>query len=568
MKNVNSLNVSILLITNIIFGCLSYNYFDHEQYGYWYFAKIFSESYEFSDISRSPLYIVYLNLFNYLEFPYNMLSDSIVSNFVATISLYFLFKERLESKFLIVILILSIGFLYNSIPYTQSLAFGIANFALFFRIKGGDKNFIISYILIISSIFFRNTYIIIFLVFIFFDICKIFFFSDAAKIKKLSILALSIIVLFLSTLYFESKIAVSKYNNGYFNINTWSPTKSKSNTDIAFLLNYNYLFIEKNSETLEESQKDFFYTNKIVFNDAQTLSEAVLNNHNFFVWGLLKNLTHIPPIIINKFTLRNFFPECKNGHSCITNYVFILLGSCYVFFFLLKYFLEDYFITKNYQRMIKDDFLIYGFGNLCLIMITALAMPKMRYMIPFLYFLIPITISSYYYFKKKIQKKYLLNIFTFILIYLFSFSQMNHIAFSNFYKIIKNKTHFKIFENYSNDIEKITKELENCETILVNTPTLIVSFTNYNEKNVKTFFEIPPFGKYSKTGLNMTEEMFINCILFDESLAKSKGQNRGTGPNYNLRRQNYLFPFIDFNQELLIKKVKFNNLGELFIYKN
>ena len=70
MKNINSLNVSILLIINIIFGCLSYNYFDHEQYGYWYFAKIFSDSLEFSDISRSPLYIVYLNLFNYFKFPY------------------------------------------------------------------------------------------------------------------------------------------------------------------------------------------------------------------------------------------------------------------------------------------------------------------------------------------------------------------------------------------------------------------------------------------------------------------------------------------------------------------
>ena len=29
--------------------------------------------------------------------------------------------------------------------------------------------------------------------------------------------------------------------------------------------------------------------------------------------------------------------------------------------------------------------------------------------------------------------------------------------------------------------------------------------------------------------------MYINCILFDENLENKKGQNRGTGPNYNYR---------------------------------
>ena len=42
------------------------------------------------------------------------------------------------------------------------------------------------------------------------------------------------------------KGTISNNNNGYFNSLKLSPTKSNSNVDIAFILNYNYLYIEKN----------------------------------------------------------------------------------------------------------------------------------------------------------------------------------------------------------------------------------------------------------------------------------------------------------------------------------
>ena len=61
--------------------------------------------------------------------------------------------------------------------------------------------------------------------------------------------------------------------------------------------------------------------------------------------------------------------------------------------------------------------------------------------------------------------------------------------------------------------------------------------------------------------------MYINCILFDENLENKKGQNRGTGPNYNYRRENYLFPFLNSNNYNLIETIKFNNIGELMIYR-
>ena len=84
-----------------------------------------------------------------------------------------------------------------------------------------------------------------------------------------------------TNLLFENRSAESKYNNGYFNDTKWSPTKSQSNTDIAFILNYNYLYLEKNSDLIENDKKDFYFSNQILFDGAQSFTSAIQNNPNF-----------------------------------------------------------------------------------------------------------------------------------------------------------------------------------------------------------------------------------------------------------------------------------------------
>ena len=131
--------IFLFLIFNFIFALYSNSYFDHEQYGYWYFSKLFLEKFTFPEISRSPLYIIYLTLFNWIKFPYNMLTEATLSNLVVTISLFYLFKEKINKFYLFLILITSIGFLHNLIPYTQSIAFALVNFAILLRSKKINK---------------------------------------------------------------------------------------------------------------------------------------------------------------------------------------------------------------------------------------------------------------------------------------------------------------------------------------------------------------------------------------------------------------------------------------------
>ena len=569
MSKKDTFYIIIFLFVNFVFALNSNSYLDHEQYGYWYFNKLFLENFTFPEISRSPLYVIYLSLFNWARFPYNMFFEAILSNFIVTVSLFYLFKEKISRFYLFLILITSICFLHNLIPYTQSIAFALVNFAILLRLKKIKKYLLISYILIISATFFRNTYLIIFFLFIFFDFLKLLLNIKKFNFKTFSIIIFSIFVYLFSSYFFESRIAESKYNNGYFNDLKWSPTKSKSNTDIAFILNYNYLFLEKNLNSIDFDNRDFYFSNKILFSDAQTLIAAIKNNPKFFAWGLIKNLTHIPAIVVNKFTLRNLFPKCSNGHSCLTNYFFISISSLIIVLFLSKYFLTEYLTKKKKLRhLIEDDYLIYGIGNLLLLLVTALAMPKMRYMMPFLYFFVPLIISFNFFLKDMLKSKFLLNMIVTILIFSFSFFQMSLPTLNNLNINIKNNSYLVNLRNYSKDMDLLSREIKKCKTILVDTPTMILSFTDYKEDNLKTFFEIPPFSKYSGNGLNLADEMFINCILSDSSLKRIKGQNRGVGPNYDYRRKNYLLPFMNANNNNLLETIKFNNIGELIIYKN
>ena len=121
------LYTSIILLICILVGLSSLDFFSGEQYGYWYFNKIFLNEYLFPDISRSPIYVVYLSLFNWLDAPYNYYADAITTNFLLSFSLFYLFKNEYNKFYLFLIISLSIGFFFNLIPYPQALALSLLN---------------------------------------------------------------------------------------------------------------------------------------------------------------------------------------------------------------------------------------------------------------------------------------------------------------------------------------------------------------------------------------------------------------------------------------------------------
>ena len=100
----------MISLINSLIGFVSTDYFSGEQYGYWYFNEIFTKEFLYPDISRSPFYVIYLSLFNWLSTPYNFLIESIITNFLLCGSLFYLFKNKYNNIYLFLIIVLSAGF--------------------------------------------------------------------------------------------------------------------------------------------------------------------------------------------------------------------------------------------------------------------------------------------------------------------------------------------------------------------------------------------------------------------------------------------------------------------------
>ena len=75
---------------------------------------------------------------------------------------------------------------------------------------------------------------------------------------------------------------------------------------------WGWLEESKYKDQIDKDERDFYFTNKKAFNNSETLIDSIKSNPRFVFWGIIKNSTHIAPIILNKFNLRNFFPSCKN----------------------------------------------------------------------------------------------------------------------------------------------------------------------------------------------------------------------------------------------------------------
>ena len=98
---------------------------------------------------------------------------------------------------------------------------------------------------------------------------------------------------FILNSFFINNVSQSKLNNGYFQSLNWKPSKSKSNIDIAFQVNFNFLYYEKYKDQIDKDKKDFYFINKIAFNGSDNLIDSFKSNPKFVSWGIIKNSTHI-----------------------------------------------------------------------------------------------------------------------------------------------------------------------------------------------------------------------------------------------------------------------------------
>ena len=66
--------------------------------------------------------------------------------------------------------------------------------------------------------------------------------------------------------------------------------------------------------------------------------------------------------------------------------------------------------------------------------------------------------------------------------------------------------------------------------------------------------------------LTIYKNIAIDCLLLDKEMQSAGGANRGTGSDYETRRKNYLFPFLELNEKNIIEKINYGIFGDLYVF--
>ena len=181
-----------------------------ESWGYWFFAKELREGSGFVISGRSPLYTLYLQLFYWLEYPYNVSVEWFFTSLITSFSLYLLLNLKLSRVYSIIAVILWLPFIRYCEPPVQSLALATSCIAFVLRSKISTSRDVdtrvllsISYALLIMAYMFRVTYILLLFAVLFYDIWTIYKSSRikefllSVKIVKSDLLLIVVLIFFI-----------------------------------------------------------------------------------------------------------------------------------------------------------------------------------------------------------------------------------------------------------------------------------------------------------------------------------------------------------------------------------
>lgn len=573
-----------------------------ESWGYWYFARVFAETGHFVVPDRSPLYILYLNLFNWMPYPASVTAEYLVTTSITALALVVFFRPYLGIWLALLAACLWIPYLQMSEPPVQKLALASSLVAVLLRgDKSGRFRLAASYAFLSLAYYFRQTYILMVVIFLAYDVLQTMrksgirswftwrpqFASDWPIILVCG--------LFLWFLFYRSP---SPWNNVQFTNTEWFPGDVKSMTGGA-LQAFNWRYIELKYGTFEGH--DWYFTNREAFGGATSIIGMLFANPHLFLEILILNIKEFVPAMM--------WGIPKMGIIFI-DYLFkfsLLVGIIYGAF--------------RAARDIPTKILIVS--SLFLAGVTVLNIPKSRYMFP----MIPVFImaASWYgaiikaFLKKlypraeELLQKMAIAVFAVgmlsLLFYLIEDSSTNHlratvflismiiaflcavmlfiaarfakvhlmIAMSRFAhalptmllvvlfsagttsfwgSILLNAVddvgsgRLHILENRKTALKATFPTLvpifQGCRGIMSLEPTFFGAFLDIPLSKVFAIWEIPPFGKLGDVAYNGLTPDRIDCVFISTNLAN----NIGSATNYQIRYQNYIKPYVNQLQTL------------------
>jgi len=523
-----------------------------ESWIYWFFARIFAEGGGFIILDRSPLYILYLNVFHWIGYPYSVTIEYLITSFITVISIIVLFKRYLGLWLAVFAAILWLPYLQSSEPHVQSLALACSCFAIVARQSENRRvRFASSYALFVLSFMFRITYIIFIFVFLSWDIYRVM------KRGGLKVLVKTVRpqkadwpIVFVSVLFiwFVMMQSSHPWNNGWVSPTEWFPGGGKSLPAASVIQDYNTYYISTKYGTFEGH--DFYFTNQQLFKGATDIKGAILANPKYVIEQLERNVTGIIPVAASLTSANLLFSSIS----------VLSLRAPILLIFALTVIYGAFRSAKN------ESMTLFVVANLLTVGAFVIAVPRSRYMVP----LVPILIMSAYWYGSQMQgfmqstiKKILhpdnnnsgsdrrnwvsaiLNLLavpSFLI--LFSFGAIIWIVLIR--NVLNDLQHEKIHvlesrsDSMKESFQSIIPLIQDCKGIMSLEYTFIGAFMNVPIDNIYAVFEIPPFGKLGDPDYNGLRPDRIDCLLVSNNLMTNPGQST----NYGIRYQNYIKPYM------------------------
>lgn len=524
-----------------------------ETWGYWFFARLFAESGSFVIPDRSPLYTLYLNGFRWLGYPEMVIIEYIVTSSIAVLALVILLRPYLGLRLSVFAVLLWIPFLQVSEPPVQTLALACSCFAIVARRTESSRfRSSVSYTLLGFAYMFRSTYIIMILLFAAWDVLKIL---KKRKVRLAELRprlstdwpVLCFAVLFIWFLVMQSPHA---WNNAWFASTTWFPGQGKSLTDASIIQHYNWGFIETEYGTFEG--RDFYFTNKELFGGATTLPGAIVANPRFVIEQTGRNFKSLIHSAVYITMLPKFFSI--SGYVTLFIFIAILYGG-----------------LRALGAFNDESIKLFMIGNIALIGVTVISLPKERYLPPF----IPLLIMSAHWYGMKISailirdrllsKRRLLFIssitisFT-LLLFSTGAGQWSTIIQDTVNAIPVGKV--RVMENPAYPMkasyEVIRPLVQDCKGVMSLEHTYIGAFMNVPLNRVYDVWEIPPFGRLGDPVYDGLRPDRIDCILISNELATGVGM----ATNFQIRYQNYIRPYVEQLEAMNATTYQVKSLGK------
>ena len=565
----------IIIIGLAIAAGLALTLFRHwepsgDVWGSWLFARIFAESGRFIILDRSPLYILYLNMFRWLGYPLAVIVEYLVTSLILAVSLIVLLK-RYSGLFLAVFaVILWLPFFQVADPPVQKLALALSCLAVAARssTKANRFKLAVSYALLGCAYMLRSTYIIFIAVFAIWDISKLFRQNKFKRVFSLLRPRRSdwpVLIVLVLAAWFIAMQSPHRWNNAQLASSKWFPAKADNLADASFIQHYNWQYIYSKYGTFKD--KDFYFTNQEVFNGADSMIGAIAANPSFVAGQIARNIKRTL-LIIPSFTILPSFLYEKNPDRPGPHYIVLLL-------FIIPLVLAVFYGALRFAK--SEAGILFIVANILLIGTVIISLPKQRYMHP----LVPILIFSALWYGNKLKNKFLssawskrlskfglsiaANLCMILVLIFFSNGWADWRAIAkDFVTDVKNHEIRIMGESpcLTNRGFKLIEPLfNNRKGVLSLEHKFIGAFADIEINKLYDIWEIPPFGHFSDSGYSGLYPGRVDCLIISNKLAVGTGY----GTNSQIRYRNYIEPYSSYLKARGAKVYDIDKFGKVII---